>query len=268
MRQWRLIYDSPTSGARNMAIDDAILTVGQQLPTLRFYAWQPPCLSLGYGQRAADVDFARLAAAGWDVVRRPTGGRAILHTDELTYSLILPADDPISEGGILPSYRRIRYALTAGLKRLGVTPDPDTNSAVVSTDPLCFNSPGHYEITVNGRKLIGSAQARRRGGVLQHGSLPLFGDLARICDALVYPDEAARELARAQVRARATTLAAVLRVAHVDWTAAADALASGFAEVFDVTFGGGPGQLSPAERDTADRLVAEVYSALTWTRRR
>ncbi len=251
-----------------MAIDDAILTVGQQLPTLRFYAWQPPCLSLGYGQRAADVDFVRLAAAGWDVVRRPTGGRAILHTDELTYSLILPADDPISEGGILPSYRRIRCALTAGLKRLGVTPDPDTDSAAVSAGPVCFNSPGRYEITVNGRKLIGSAQARRRGGVLQHGSLPLFGDLARICDALTYPDEAARELGRAQVRAHATTLAAVLRVTHVDWTAAADALASGFAEVFDVTFGGGLSQLSPAERDTADRLVADVYGTLAWTCRR
>lgn len=268
MRQWRLIYDSPTSGARNMAVDDAILTVGQHLPTLRFYAWQPSCLSLGYGQRAADVDFVRLSAAGWDIVRRPTGGRAILHVDELTYSLILPVDDPIAAGGILPSYRRIRCALVEGLKRLGLTPDPDTDAAAVSNSPVCFDSPGRYEITVSGRKLLGSAQARRLGGVLQHGSLPLFGDIARICDVLAYPDETARALGRAQVRAHATTLAAALNTAHINWTTAADALASGFAAVFNVTFGDGPAQLSAAECDAADRLTADVYGTSAWTYRR
>lgn len=91
MRQWRLINDFPAFGTRNMAVDEAILqsvTDGRALPTLRLYRWNPPCLSLGYGQKSSDVDFARAAALGWDVVRRPTGGRAILHTDEVTYSTL------------------------------------------------------------------------------------------------------------------------------------------------------------------------------------
>src|SRR6185295_7261954 len=95
MRQWRLIYDLPTTGAANMAADEAVLqavSAGESMPTLRLYGWSPPCLSLGYGQKTRDVDFERIAANGWDVVRRPTGGRAILHVDELTYSVSLPAD--------------------------------------------------------------------------------------------------------------------------------------------------------------------------------
>jgi lipoate-protein ligase A len=102
MRQWRLIYDfqgagASVVGAHNMAVDDAILTSvsgRDSLPTLRLYGWALPCLSLGYGQRAREADVARLAERGWEIVRRPTGGRAILHTDELTYSLALPIDDP------------------------------------------------------------------------------------------------------------------------------------------------------------------------------
>ncbi len=117
MRQWRLIYDSPTAGARNMAVDQALLESGH--PTLRLYTWQPDCLSLGYGQRAAEVDLNRLRAAGWDLVRRPSGGRAILHADELTYSLSLPADHPCAQGTVIESYRRFSTALLAGLRTPG-----------------------------------------------------------------------------------------------------------------------------------------------------
>lgn len=269
MRQWRLIYDCPTYGARNMAVDDAILTTGQYLPTLRLYAWDPPCLSLGYGQRAADVDLARLAAAGWDLVRRPTGGRAILHTDELTYSLILPLDDPIVTGDIAESYRRISRALAVALALLGAVPDAAPHAASPAhSGPVCFETPGQYEITVGGRKLIGSAQARRRDGVLQHGTLPLHGDLARICDVLAYPDEAARAQARTQVRARAITLTEALGGAPVSRDTAAAALAAGFAETFAVDFSSVPGQLTAAERDAADRLTADVYGASAWIHRR
>lgn len=268
MRQWRLIYDCPTTGARNMAVDDAILTVGCRLPTLRLYAWNPPCLSLGYGQRASDVDFSRLATAGWDVVRRPTGGRAILHTNELTYSLILPPGDPIAAGDIVTSYQRISRALLAGLKRLGVTPDPYVEPETSRTGPVCFETPGRYEITVGGRKLVGSAQARRSDGTLQHGSLPLHGDLARICDVLAYPDETAREQARTHVRARALTLAEALGVSYILWETAAAALVAGFIEAFEADFEAGSARLSSAESDAADRLAADVYSTPAWTCRR
>src|SRR5690606_2640196 len=160
MRQWRLINDCPTTGAHNMAVDDAILTAvarGDAPPTLRFYDWSPPCLSLGYAQKSADADLTRLAAAGWDVVRRPTGGRAILHIDELTYSVAVPEDHPLASGGIVDSYRRISAALLAGLQRLGAQVDArPREGSLRGAGPVCFEIASHYEITVNGRKLVGS----------------------------------------------------------------------------------------------------------------
>src|ERR1700694_1282876 len=115
---WRVLNGrpiaTPLNGALNMAIDEAILkAVGEATapPTLRLYAWQPACLSLGYAQPGTDVDRARLAERGWDVVRRLTGGRAILHTDELTYSVAFPLDHRLAAGGIIDSYRRLSAAL-------------------------------------------------------------------------------------------------------------------------------------------------------------
>ncbi|MBP8975043.1 MAG: hypothetical protein KBH93_14345, partial [Anaerolineae bacterium] len=111
---WRLLITPPADGPLNMAVDQAIMeavAAGRVPPTLRFFAWTPPCLSLGYTQPVADVDRARLAARGWDLVRRMTGGRAILHTDELTYSVALPATDPVVAGGVVESYRRLSAAL-------------------------------------------------------------------------------------------------------------------------------------------------------------
>ncbi len=240
MRQWHLIYDSPTSGSRNMAIDEVILQkvgAGELPPTLRFYSWSPACLSLGYGQRSQDVDRDALMQWGWDIVRRSTGGKAILHIDELTYSLALPADHEIASGGIIESYRRISNALLAGLNRLGVQSQADKRVDDIKTiGPVCFETPSHYEITTqDGRKLVGSAQVRRKNGVLQHGTLPLFGDVARICDALAYKTPYHREEAKFHVRERATTLADALGE-ELTWEAVAYAIRVGFETTFDVTF--------------------------------
>lgn len=238
MRQWNVIYDIPTEGARNMAIDEAILrrVANRELPpTLRFYGWSPPCLSLGYGQRSRDVDREALDKQGWDIVRRVTGGRAILHIDELTYSIALPEDHPIAAGGIIESYRRISGALLHGLNRLGVQSQADKKAdGVKSIGPVCFETPSHYEITTDdGRKLVGSAQVRRKNGVLQHGTLPLHGDVARICDALKYDNDYHREEAKFHVRERAATLADALGQV-IDWRTVVDALVDGFTQVFDV----------------------------------
>jgi lipoate-protein ligase A len=265
-----LIYDQPTVGARNMAADEAILAAvaaGNSPPTLRLYAWTPACLSLGYGQRAREADAGRLAERGWSLVRRPTGGLAILHTDELTYSLALPLNDSLASGGIVESYQRISTALLAALETLGAQPraEPKDRDAAPNPSPVCFETPSHYEITVSGRKLVGSAQARKGGGLLQHGTLPLTGDLARICDALAYPDEAARGAAKREVRARAITLAEALG-REIDWQTAADAVARGFADALGVIFT--RGELSPDERGAAERLAAEVYGNDAWTFRR
>ncbi len=269
MRQWRLIYDPPTSGIWNMAVDEAILQAvacGDAPPTLRFYDWDPPCLSLGYGQRANDVDFEAVTALGWTVVRRPTGGRAILHVDELTYSVALPGDDPLAAGDIVSSYRQISQALTAGLEQLGIHTQSEPQLERRSGGPVCFETPSHYEITVGGRKLVGSAQVRRYGGVLQHGSLPLHGDLGRICLALRYPDEAARAAAQRQVRARALTLVEAHNGHVFSWHEVADAIAEGFARVHGIQLL--PAELTPAEYHQAERLAATVYGQPAFTHRR
>lgn len=271
MRQCRLIYHKPASGRRNMAVDEALLEAvrsGQSGPTLRFYAWEPPCLSLGYGQKWTDADLTRLDAAGWGLVRRPTGGRAILHTDELTYSIVLPDEHPLAQGDILDSYRRISRALLAGLHSLGVASSADRRAErrPQASGPVCFEIPSHYEVTTpDGRKVIGSAQTRRRGGVLQHGAIPLHGDLGRICDALAYPDEATRQRARAIVHRRAATLAEALNGHILDWQTVAAAIVRGFESVFALEFL--PGDLTPTEAEHADRLAETVYGSDAWLRR-
>ena len=121
MTLWRLLITPPARGAWNMALDESILEHigrGESIPTLRLYAWEPACLSLGHAQPFADVDMNRLQERGWEVVRRITGGRAILHTDELTYSVIAPNDEPIIAGTVLESYNRLAQALLLAVKNL------------------------------------------------------------------------------------------------------------------------------------------------------
>ena len=123
MRTWRFLITPPASGAWNMAVDEAIATHagrGDVPPTLRFYQWQPASVSLGRHQPLADIDLARCRSLGYDVVRRATGGRAILHTDELTYSVAGPQDNPVLAGAVLDSYLRLSQGLLAGLARLGL----------------------------------------------------------------------------------------------------------------------------------------------------
>jgi len=269
MTTWRLLTTRPTHGAWNMAADEAILEQigrGTSLPTLRLYAWDPACLSLGHAQPFADVDSERLRSHGWEVVRRLTGGRAILHTDELTYSVIAPQDEPRVAGSILESYSRLAVALMRAVHDLGLPvemkegkADPDGKS-----NPVCFEVPSTYEITVGGKKLIGSAQARRKGGVLQHGSLPLHGDLSRIVQALVFEEESDRERAAQRLLERATTVESVLgRV--VDWETAAEAFVLAFEAELGIELESGG--MSETEISRTDELVREKYDHPNWNER-
>lgn len=253
-----------------MAVDESILESigrGASLPTLRLYAWTPACLSLGVAQPFADVDTVRLRARGWDVVRRITGGRAILHTDELTYSVIGPADNPILAGSVLESYSRLAKALLHAVQDLGMSVEMKEGKADESgkSNPVCFEVPSTYEITAEGgKKLIGSAQARRKEGVLQHGSLPLFGDLTRITDALAFADESARADASARLLARAATVESALSMV-VAWDDAARAMVRAFEAVLGIQFE--RGELSKKEISRADDLVREKYGNPIWTER-
>lgn len=175
-RAWRFIRDDPAPGAWNMAVDEALMESVRAgaAPALRLYGWSPPCLSFGRNQPAAGrYDRDHLRAAGVDVVRRATGGRAVLHDEELTYSVVLP-DRAL--GGPRRAYERVNRVLAAALDGLGaaVTVQADDGRAapVPSTVP-CFAEPVSGEILVAGRKLVGSAQVRKRGVLVQHGSIPL-----------------------------------------------------------------------------------------------
>ncbi|MCY3833566.1 MAG: biotin/lipoate A/B protein ligase family protein [Chloroflexi bacterium] len=272
MRQIRILRDSSfRDGARNMALDCAILEAvarGEQPPTLRLYGWKPYCLSLGYGQRARDVDMAALCRRGWGLVRRPTGGKAILHGDELTYSLSLPIDHAMAGGDVVDSYRRISAGLLAALAILGVAATAERQSAKARrahAGPVCFEMPSHYEISAGGRKLIGSAQLRRKGGLLQHGSLPLTGDLARICEVLHFESDAQREMQMDSVRGRALTLEQITDESP-PWSTAAAAMERGFARAMNCE--PMPGELSPAEELRADELFRGQFGNPDWTHKR
>jgi lipoate-protein ligase A len=266
---WRLLITPAMRGAWNMAVDQAILEAvgrGACLPTLRLYAWQPACLSLGYAQPFKDVDVLRLKSNGWDVVRRATGGRAILHTDELTYSVSAPPDEAHVQGSVLESYRHLARALLAAVRALGLPVEMEQNAPLPGAEkgPVCFEVPSAYEIVVGGKKLIGSAQARKKEGVLQHGTLPLCGDLARIAQVLAFADEAARERAARNLLAHATTVESVSgRV--IAWETAAQAFVGAFESELGLKFE--RGELSGGEKERAEELVHKKYDHPDWTER-
>ena len=252
-----------------MAVDEAMVEHigrGESRPTLRLYAWTPPCLSLGHAQPFSDVDLTRLGARGWDMVRRPTGGRAILHTDELTYSVTAAPDEPLMAGSVLESYNRVAAALLEAVRLLGLKAEiKDTGYAERDAiNPVCFEVQSSSEVTANGKKLIGSAQARRKEGILQHGSLPLTGDLSRITEALAFETEAARLAAAERLLGRATTAESVLG-RPVSWDEAAAAFGKAFETVLGLRFERCP--LSESEMRRADELVREKYAHPSWMKR-
>jgi lipoyl(octanoyl) transferase len=179
---WRLIIDGPMPGSRNMAVDAALLEEVERsdgpCTIVRFYSWTVPTISLGRNQKVATaVDVGYCESAGIDIVHRPTGGRAVLHDDELTYAVV--SNDAACFGdSIYGNYKRVSEALCLGYNRLGVPAvlAPETRkppSGANGVDPPCFLSPSRYELTVEGRKIAGSAQRRVRSSFLQHGSMPI-----------------------------------------------------------------------------------------------
>lgn len=176
--QWRLILDPPLSGKLNMERDIEIMeevASGECPPTLRLYRWSPPAVSLGYFQDENDiVDMNACHKAGVEIVRRPTGGRAVLHLHELTYSIVVPEVHPfIHNGGVLDAYRAISRGLITAFNLLNILASvtPEEKGQGGFAPGSCFDTPSAYEIQVDGKKVVGSAQLRRDGIILQHGSI-------------------------------------------------------------------------------------------------
>jgi len=266
---WRLLVDAPAGGAWNMAVDEMLLdrvATGAAAPTLRFYQWMPPCLSLGYFQPIDVVDVDGCRALGVDVVRRPTGGRAILHDRELTYSVALPASVLGHDDGVLPSYYRLSLALQDGLRRLGVpvTLAPEaTASGPTVHGPVCFDRPSAHEILLEGRKLVGSAQMRRGGGILQHGSILIEPRIDKLMACLRLPHDSASSTGRDSPARIADGVAGLAEVGLTQPAQIALAIAQAFAARFGVSLVEAP--LRPDELAASRALAGSKYQSAGWT---
>ena len=262
MGSWRFLNSGCSDGATNMAVDEAILEGvgrGSSSPTLRVYAWEPPTVSTGHSQKASvELDLDACARRGFGVVRRPTGGRAVLHAGELTYSVVGRSGEPPLGGSIAESYRAIAGGLLLGLAELGVraelAPVATAPRGRGEVAPPCFVSAGRFEIVVEGRKLIGSAQRRLAAAVLQHGSLLTDGTHAQLADVLRVRKDADRAAIKRTLVLKTTDLAAILS-RPLEFDELARAIRAGFEKAWGFEFE--DGALSERESETVRRLTTE-----------
>jgi lipoate-protein ligase A len=267
---WRLLLDAPAGGAWNMAVDEVLLdgvAAGAAPPTLRFYEWSPPCLSLGYFQPFDVVDVDACRALGVEVVRRPTGGRAILHDRELTYSIALPASVLGHDGGVLPSYYRLSLALQEGLCGLAVpaTLAPESAAGGPLHGPICFDRPSAHEILLHGRKLVGSAQVRRGGGLLQHGSILIEPRIEKLTACLRLPRDSTGSPPAEGLERIEDGVAGLAEVGVTHVASIAHSIADAFAARFGVSLKEAP--LRPDEWAAAEALAGSKYRSAGWTER-
>ena len=264
---WRIISDGALSGAANMARDHALaqaLRPGTGI--VRFYRWSPATLSLGRNEpvTAGYRDFLRNHPE-IGVVRRPTGGRAVIHDRELTYAVALPAR---AYGGPRQAYRKLNEGLVEGLRRLGVEAVAAAGSALPPDAGPCFMEPSEGEVVVWGRKLVGSAQVRIGGAVLQHGSVLLVADQSPLLGVTpgnggAAPDNGSRGGHR-RASAGPITLAEVLGQTPT-WEQLVDGFSRGFARALGGDWA--PGALTDEERRLA-RELEDRYGSAAWTWRR
>jgi lipoate-protein ligase A len=264
-----------------MAIDEAMLIAhseGKTPPTVRFYGWNPPTLSIGYFQKAEDeIDLQACEQQGIGFVRRPTGGRAVLHDRELTYSMIVSEEYPDMPSTVNEAYRVLSEGLVRGFRRLGLRAEmvnlgmPEEKAKYVSSagSAACFDSPSWYELVVEGRKIAGSAQTRSRGVILQHGSILLEMDADQLFSLLRYSSERIRERMKQSFRSRAVAIGDICRALGrepVTLEEAEAAFREGIAEGLGVRLE--ESGLTEYEKELANQLVREKYGNPDWNFRR
>jgi lipoate-protein ligase A len=262
---WNLFLHGALPGSYNMAVDEVLLDKVSDPscpPTtfLRFYQWERPTLSLGFSQKASRViDFAFCEARGIDLVRRITGGKAVLHDQELTYAVISNDAEFFPGNDIAATYERIALALSFGLDRLGIKTAlaPGVTSAFRTTStPSCFATANHFEILCQGQKLVGSAQRRTRRGFLQHGSILLDFDLFLLDGAMGTRHDGA------SLSNNFTSLRKILgRLPEVSQVI--EVLRQGFETCFGVKLG--KACWGPDLEESAVRLSISKYSCLEWS---
>lgn len=266
--EWRILPFQTCNAYENMAIDEAILISadsGRSLPTLRFYGWSNPAVSLGYFQEFnTEVNIEKCRALGVDIVRRPTGGKAVLHENEITYSVVSPKDNPLFPEDILGTYRVISSCLVQALLSMGINAsiaDTCQRSSINTLKSLCFSEPSKFELLVNGKKICGSAQVRTKNAFLQHGSILLDFDPDKAVQALCpdYQHDFSEMLGRTVTSFREYSNG---ELSFSDIGRIVGILADSFRQVLDIKFS--EGALSSWEQAEKARLLREKYSTEDW----
>jgi lipoate-protein ligase A len=248
---WRLIIDGPVPGAMNMALDRAVLTAriaGAARPTLRLYRWEVPTVSLGRFQSIDQIDQEACARRGFDIVRRPTGGRGVLHDDELTYSIVAGADDGVPRG-VAASYRHLSAALAEAYLLLGVPAEVTARSRGERGAGACYLHATAADLSLGAAKLSGSAQVWKDDAVLQHGCFVISRDVGAEAEVFRLDDKR-----RAALAGTTATLSGVLGHAPSAGDIAT-AVVTAVERVLRVSLE--PGDFSEDERSYAASRVAE-----------
>lgn len=263
MRKGRLLSWEAASAAQNMAVDEAIFLSylqGRSPLTLRFYGWSPPAVSIGYAQDLKkEIDLEACAGRNIQWVRRPTGGRSVLHDDEITYALVAGERDGFT-GTLIENYLRIATGFQEGFRILGVEVNlaEGRKATLDSYAAVCFASPSWYEIEAGGRKLIGSAQVRKEKGFLQHGSILLSFDAGLLLHLL---GQNVNNRLIEGLRKRMTCLEEIMG-GRPEKEMVISALVTGLSRVLDVRWE--PGDLTPEEIRLAEDLKLNKYLTPEW----
>ena len=261
---WRLLPYTIDTPAKNMAIDEAIFNCylgGSAPPTLRFYGWTLPTLSIGYFQDPTrEINIENLVAKGFGLVRRPTGGQAVLHQHELTYSIIAGVKDGLPDH-LLESYYYISQALITAFGQFGITAELHREKAAKDfSSGACFERPSRYELKVANRKLVGSAQLRRNGSFLQHGSILLDFSAADLGAVLQLPPGITLNRFLERLNQKVISfrdLGVIIAPAFL-----ADAVIDGFRMLYHLEFAENP--LSEVEEQLVQELIRIKYDNRDW----
>ncbi|WP_124220727.1 lipoate--protein ligase family protein [Aquisalibacillus elongatus] len=265
--EWYFINSGTHDASYNMALDECLLrwhSEGEIPPVLRFYTWEPATMSVGYFQKVdGKIHIENVKKHGFDFVRRLTGGRAVLHDHELTYSVVVSEDHPKMPKTVTEAYRVITKGLLEGYRNLGIEAElavpegklQQTGSAV------CFDEPSWYELVIDDKKAAGSAQTRKQGVILQHGSVPISMDDDLLFDLFEYPSEEVRTRAKEKFKGKAISMESYLG-REFSFDEVEKAFYKGFEEGLDVKLV--PYQLTEDQEQEVLNLAKEKYQSDEW----
>lgn len=259
-----------------MALDEALLewhSEGLIKPVLRFYEWEPTTLSIGYFQRVEkEINIEQVREQGLGFVRRPTGGRGVLHEDELTYSVIVSEEYPNMPETVTEAYRVISGGLLEGFKNLGLDAyfaipenERERRDLTKPKSGVCFDAPSWYELVVEGRKVAGSAQTRQKGVILQHGAILLSVDLPKLVSLFKFSSDRLRDRVAESLRKKAVAIDE-LAGRKVSVEESVEAFASGFEKALNITLE--PLELTEDQLAYVQEIERKKYANDEWTYRK